>query len=862
MHCFRVCLENGQKLHQVVIKMKCFSFFDAPGVKCERICRKTGSHEDLRRILKRNPKLNVNVLLFDNSDKTLLHIATLSGFVKCVEVLLARGANPASKVASTGNNSLHIASWMGNLAIVQMLCVQPDINIDEISQGGFTPLALACWAGHLDVCKYLLSVGASSRIANRHGYTPLLLASRSGSFEIVEHLLTSFSSDISETDHDGCTALHHASFEGRKDILKFLVRHGAFVEAKDKTGRIAKDLCKTRECAELLMNIESNKASIRTTFKLNLRDQDVAMTKLTNMSSRKQSFPEDFSRALGELDLSQQYMTRLSAATQELNTKELNTSDIFLQSNRDDSDEEVLDSSGSVGLVISARLARECWRLCSSSGDYRVFKRLLVAHPILSQGNPSPLSHLRDVSGWTLLMSASDKGFLDIAKILISIDPQMVHTSCPHGRTPLHLAAAKNHEAVARVLLSASASQMNASDGFTHVDHVTLMGRTALHDAAEFGHLSIARLLVYRGANENASDKDGLTPLHLSCKYSHIEMVIFLVTECCANPLSVTSAGEVPEDLTNNLRIKRLLRAVTSHRKKEALDIGGYSHESAQAWSAVEAAIETLRSTSEANQSAVVAQSLVSQLGSPGILSSASTPAPEDFKRAAWQLISQKTNKTATLEKVVANFRNSVSSDPTPSKRIISTKIEKSDVMDTSRDVSSSAKKKLLQDSSLFEIGNGSLSLRARLKQKYRLATNEPVDSANRRVISTSINDSKIDINNIANANQDENVIVPNDNSASKVNSTENVQISLKTDVPQSGTSTSDELISSSPHDALRIGNELKGSLLLTLILSQVYNVYSNKISRAFYRWKHRYQMGLQATPKSPARGDRASASS
>ena len=32
----------------------------------------------------------------------------------------------------------------------------------------------------------------------------------------------------------------------------------------------------------------------------------------------------------------------------------------------------------------------------------------------------------------------------------------------------------------------------------------------------------------------------------------------------------------------------------------------------------------------------------------------------------------------------------------------------------------------------------------------------------------------------------------------------------------------------------------LKGSLLLTMILTQVYTVYSNKISRAFYRWKHR----------------------
>lgn len=34
---------------------------------------------------------------------------------------------------------------------------------------------------------------------------------------------------------------------------------------------------------------------------------------------------------------------------------------------------------------------------------------------------------------------------------------------------------------------------------------------------------------------------------------------------------------------------------------------------------------------------------------------------------------------------------------------------------------------------------------------------------------------------------------------------------------------------------------DMKGSLLLTMILTQVHMVYSNKMSRAFYRWKHRF---------------------
>jgi hypothetical protein len=52
---------------------------------------------------------------------------------------------------------------------------------------------------------------------------------------------------------------------------------------------------------------------------------------------------------------------------------------------------------------------------------------------------------------------------------------------------------------------------------------------------------------------------------------------------------------------------------------------------------------------------------------------------------------------------------------------------------------------------------------------------------------------------------------------------------------------------------------DMKGSLLLTMILTQVHMVYSNKISRAFYRWKHRFSTAKGSksetnTGTSPAR--------
>ncbi len=848
--------------------MKFLKYFASSSVKCERACRKSGSSDDLERILQRNPTMPLNDLLYDNNDKALIHLATLSRFCKCVEVLLDHGANPGVRIVSTGNTCLHVASWMGNLDITKVLCSHPDVQVDEMSQGGFTALALACWAGHLDVCKYLLSIGASPRVPNRHGYTPLLLASRCGAVDVVEHLLVSGASDVSDIDHDGCTALHHACFEGRKNLIRLLVKQGVVKDIKDRKGRTAKDLCKTREIADLLTSVQSNNAATRqrTTFQLRLRDRFNLSD--TGDSGRK-NLSADASQSLAA-ELSQQYLTTLPKFSTE-KTTELSQSHVFSSpkfdtdnqatgSNCSDSDDEENVSYDGVGMFISPKLALECWRLCSSSGDYRAFKRLLTAHSALTECKPSALSYLRDVAGWSLLMRASDKGFFDIVKILLSIDPETVNVTCPHGRTALHLSSANNHEEVTRILLSASASQKNVEDGFINVDHVTDSGRTALHAAAEFGHVNIARLLVYRGANENAPDNEGFTPLHLACQHSNNEMVIFLVTECSSDPLTLTMGGEISEDLTNSLRVKALLRAVISHRKKSSTDHVEYSHGSAQAWSVVESAIAALRSTTPAKPASVkvLPTSPPESVGhtanadTAGNFGQASAAKSLDFKRAAWDLISLKSKRPSTVEIAVAGFsQKSISMNV---KSIVSSTVPHSE-FDKDSDVYSGDKntpqriKVTRGENNMPQSANAILPLRARLKQKYRLAAD----------FSSPQNDSNADMNRSVVGSLDDGIDVDCEG-----NSIENEnRLGIDT-LPVMQTFRNakrlEEDVCNTPPAILNthfeemgmrsVGKELKGSLLLTLILSQVYNVYSNKISRAFYRWKYRNQ-GQNVT-KSP----------
>ena len=90
----------------MVIK-KILRAFDNVNNKLERVCRKTGSEIDLNRLLQRN-NVNINLILFDDDEHTLIHLATLNGFTGCVDILLKYGANPDIK-NNKGTNAWELA---------------------------------------------------------------------------------------------------------------------------------------------------------------------------------------------------------------------------------------------------------------------------------------------------------------------------------------------------------------------------------------------------------------------------------------------------------------------------------------------------------------------------------------------------------------------------------------------------------------------------------------------------------------------------------------------------------------------------------------------------------------------------------
>jgi hypothetical protein len=147
--------------------------------------------------------------------------------------------------------------------------------------------------------------------------------------------------------------------------------------------------------------------------------------------------------------------------------------------------------------------------------------------------------------GQTLLHDAAMAGQAELAIVLIRLgsDPDAKE---PEGHTPLYRASTGE---VARVLLAAGAT-VDVPSGPTR--------GTPLHQAARRGCGSVAAALLDHGANIDARDSKGQTPLRRAVNCRQLQLVPLLVRRG-ANPQAEDNRGVTPLDVARTAEMKRAL---------------------------------------------------------------------------------------------------------------------------------------------------------------------------------------------------------------------------------------------------------------------------------------------------------------
>ena len=146
--------------------------------------------------------------------------------VAVLVVCIAAGAGAADR-----EPPLIRAVKAGDLEAVRALLKRP-AELAAVEGDGTTALHWAVRADNLEAARLLLRAGANPKAQTRHGITPLALAVTNGSVSMTDMVLKA-GADPNVALPEGETILMTAARTGQPDVLTLLLRHGADIHARE-----------------------------------------------------------------------------------------------------------------------------------------------------------------------------------------------------------------------------------------------------------------------------------------------------------------------------------------------------------------------------------------------------------------------------------------------------------------------------------------------------------------------------------------------------------------------------------------------------------------------------------------------------
>ena len=193
------------------------------------------------------------------------------------------------------------------------------------------------------------------------------------------------------------------------------------------------------------------------------------------------------------------------------------------------------------------------------------WNKFMAVYLLLDRGADA---NIASADGNSPLHTAVSKGFFDITKLLVE-KGSYVNLQNKEGRTPLFLSVKNKHEQLIKLLIENEADvrigyKENSTERFYLVRGKN-RGRAAWHYIAgeQVNEPEIIDLLVKSGANVNAQDAEGFTPLHMAAIHGNLKIVKKLVDLDADVNIVATDGKNAAElaHLNEELEIKEYLES-------------------------------------------------------------------------------------------------------------------------------------------------------------------------------------------------------------------------------------------------------------------------------------------------------------